>query len=103
MVAWSAYTYFFVEDAISGFKALGFPDYFRVQLAILKIGAVIALHWPAVPLQVKEWAYAGVGLFLLTALVAHVVHKDGALITAILLVFMTLLVVSNMSLHKLNI
>lgn len=40
---WSAYTYFFSKATIEGVKELGFPDHFRIQLAVLKIIAVIIL------------------------------------------------------------
>ena len=54
MLLWSAYTYFFHKATIDGVKALGFPDFFRIQLAVLKIIAVAVLLVPQVPLQVKE-------------------------------------------------
>jgi hypothetical protein len=55
-----------------------------------------------VPFQVKEWAYAGVGLFLITAIVAHIAHQDSWAITFINLFLILLLVVSNYSLHKIS-
>lgn len=72
----SAYTYFFHNLTIEGFRELGFPDFFRIQLAVLKILAVVVLLLPVIPIKYKEWAYAGVGLFLITAIVAHVAHND---------------------------
>ena len=102
MLLWSAYTYFFHKATIDGVKALGFPDFFRVQLAALKIIAVAALLVPQVPVQVKEWAYAGVGLFYITAIVAHVAHKDPIGITLINVIFLGLLVISNIYLQKLG-
>lgn len=102
MLLWSAYTYFFSKATIEGVRALGFPDFFRVQLAVLKIMAVVVLLIPQVPLQVKEWAYAGVGLFFVTAIVAHVAHKDPIAISLINVFFIVLLVVSNTYLQKLT-
>lgn len=99
MLLWSSYTYFFQLTVIEGLKELGFPDFFRIQLAILKIIAVAVLLIPTVPLQVKEWAYAGVGLFFLTALIAHIAHKDSVAISVFLLVCFALLVTSNIQLH----
>lgn len=96
----SAFTYFFHKNTIEGVKALGFPDFFRIQLAVLKITAVLVLLVPAIPLQFKEWAYAGVGLFLLTAIVAHIAHKDPIGITVINLALFAALVISNHLLHK---
>ncbi len=99
---WSAYTYLFSKATIEGVKALGFPDFFRIQLAILKLLAVAVILTPIVPLQIKEWAYAGIGLFFVTAIVAHTAHKDPFIITVINLVLMLIMCVSYVYLHKLN-
>jgi len=73
---WSSYTYLFSKVTINGIRELGFPDHFRIQLGILKIIAVIILLIPQFPLQFKEWAYSGILLFFITAIVAHTAHKD---------------------------
>lgn len=96
----SAYSYIFNTNTIEGLKELGFPDFFRIQLVILKVIAAILLILPVVPLRVKEWAYAGVGLFLLTALTAHLVHKDSFLIILLLIFLFGVLITSNVSFHK---
>jgi len=91
----SSYTYFFSENTINGLRELGFPDFFRIQLGVLKIIAVIVLVIPKIPNYVKEWAYAGVGMFLITALVAHIAHKDTILIIFFLLLLFALLITSR--------
>jgi hypothetical protein len=96
----SAYTYLFNKNTMDGVRALGFPDFFRVQLAVLKIAAAFMLLVPVIPFYCKEWAYAGVGLFLLTAIVAHIAHKDSFWLTVINLVFVALLIISRYSLQK---
>ena len=101
MLLASAFTYFFHKNTIDGVRELGFPDFFRIQLAILKLVAVAVLLLPQVPMQAKEWAYAGVGLFYLTAIVAHMAHGDSVLISLVSVVFFGLLVVSNIYLHRL--
>lgn len=53
---WSAYTYIFNKSTIDGVRELGFPDHFRIQLAILKIIAVIIILMPQLPIYIKEWA-----------------------------------------------
>lgn len=98
---WSTYGYIFSKSMIDGLKELGFPDFFRVQLAVLKFVAVFVLMIPAMPIQFKEWAYAGVGLFFVTAIVAHIVHKDPIAITLLNIVLFIILIVSNISLHRL--
>ncbi len=99
---WSSYSYIFSKSTIEGVTTLGFPDFFRIQLAILKLLAVVILLVPIVPIQIKEWTYAGVGLFLLTAIVAHSVHKDPMVLTLINLGLLVLLIISNIYLHKMN-
>ena len=94
----SSYTYFFSENTIEGLKQLGFPDFFRIQLGVLKVIAVIVLLVPQMPLYIKEWAYAGVALFLLTALVAHIAHKDSYFLTLLLLTLFALLITSRYTL-----
>jgi hypothetical protein len=87
----SAYTYFFSKPTFEGVKALGFPDFFIYQLAILKIVAVVVILTPTFPMYCKEWAYAGVMLFYITALVAHIVHKDSIAISIMLIILMIIL------------
>src|SRR4029077_6141630 len=47
---------------------LGFPAYFRVELAWAKLLGVVVLLAP-VPARLKEWAYAGFAINLASALV----------------------------------
>ncbi|MGH1365027.1 MAG: DoxX family protein [Calditrichia bacterium] len=102
MIFVSAMTYLFHKGTIDGVKELGFPDFFRVQLAVLKIIGVAMLVLPQMPLQVKEWAYAGIGLFYITAIVAHSAHGDPIALSLISVFFFALLVVSNVYLHKMS-
>jgi len=101
MLVLSALSYFFHQATIDGVRDLGFPDFFRIELAVLKLIAVLVLLLPAFPLQFKEWAYAGIAMFYLTAIVAHFVHKDPFFINLINVFFLALLVVSNVYLNRL--
>jgi hypothetical protein len=98
----SAYSYIFSESTILGFKDLGFPDFFRIELAVLKILAAIIILLPFIPTQIKEWTYAGIGLFLITAMIAHIAHKDSIALQVLLIVLFVLLIISNIQLHKLT-
>ena len=91
----SAASYLFSSSAIDGLKDLGFPDYFRIQLAVLKCMAAIVLIIPYIPTAVKDWAYAGVGLFILTALIAHAVHKDPIWFNLVNLAWFAVLILSR--------
>ena len=95
MLLASALAYLFHRGTIEGVRELGFPDHFRLQLAVCKIVGALALVAPGVSWLVREWAYAGVGLFLITAIVAHMAHRDPWFINLINVVFLGLLAASN--------
>ena len=100
MMLFSAYSYFSNPQVAAGFALLGFPGYFRVELGIAKLLAAIVLIVPQIPLRVKEWAYAGLGITFISAAIAHSVHGDpaGMIITPI--VMLAILAVSNIYLYK---
>ncbi len=61
-----------LPQAAQAFTRLGFPaSFFRVELSVAKVAGVLALLIPAVPARVKEWAYAGFAINLISALIAH--------------------------------
>jgi len=95
MLVASAFSYFLHQNTIDGIRDLGFPDFFRIQLAILKLLGVVILLFPFFSPQVKEWAYAGIALFYITAIVAHFAHNDPIFINLINLFFLALLIISN--------
>jgi len=94
----SAYTYLFSASTIEGVQQLGFPDHFRIQLAVLKILGAIVLITPGLPMITKEWAYAGTALFIITAVIAHYAHKDPIWLNLINVVLFGVLVLSRWSL-----
>jgi putative oxidoreductase len=69
----SAYYSYSHGEAI---RALGFPDYFRIELSIAKLIGAILLLVPQTPSRVKEWIYAGFGITLISALIAHICNND---------------------------
>src|SRR5688572_13435033 len=56
-----------------GTKPLGYPDYFAVALIIFKFLGALAITLPAIPRQLKEWAYAGLTFNLVFAIISHAV------------------------------
>lgn len=94
----SAAAYLFHQPTILGVRALGFPDHFRLELAVLKLLAVLIIAVPGAPMLAKEWAYAGIAFFLLTAIVAHSAHGDPWTYTLANLVLLAMLFVSRSSL-----
>jgi len=59
------------------FAHLGFPAYFRIELAWAKLAGVVVLLVPMVPVRMKEWAYAGFAITLGSALIAHLAVGEG--------------------------
>ena len=65
-----------LPEGAQAFIRLGFPSYFRVELAWAKLIGVVVLLAPA-PARLKEWAYAGFAIDLASALIAHLAVGDG--------------------------
>ncbi len=102
MMLFSAYSYFTNPEIVTGFKQMGFPDFFRIELAYAKLIGAIVLLIPMIPLRVKEWAYAGFGINLISATITHLAlgHPTANAVTP--MVLLAILVVSNIYLHKIK-
>src|SRR5437867_4767411 len=61
------------------FVHLGLPYYFKIELTTAKILGVLALLIPSVPFKIKEFAYFGFGITLLSASIAHFARGDAGL------------------------
>lgn len=101
MMAFSAYAYLTQDQMKQGFVHLGFPSYFRVELAIAKILGAVVLLAPLGP-RPKEWAYAGFAFTFVSALVAHGALNDPAQARVGPVVALGLLAVSYFTYHKLR-
>lgn len=77
MMILSGTMYFVSQEVKDNFALLGFKDAFRIELGIAKWIGGIALLIPALPRNVKDWAYAGFGITLLSAFILHVSVGDG--------------------------
>ena len=75
-IAFTAYAQLRVPQVAEAFTHLGFPDYFRMELAWAKFLGVVLLLAPVAP-RLKEWAYAGFAITLASALIAHLSVGDG--------------------------
>jgi len=76
------------------FAHLGLPDYFRIELTIAKILGVLSLLMPNVPYKIREFAYFGFGITLISASIAHFSSGDSLMFIVDPLVFLSLLIVS---------
>ncbi|WP_312339429.1 DoxX family protein [Sphingobacterium sp.] len=59
------------EYLVQAVRNLQFPDYFTLELDILKIVGALLILVPAIPTMFKEWSYVGFGILLLSASLAH--------------------------------
>ena len=75
-IGFTAYAQLTLPQVAEAFAHLGFPDYFRVELAWAKLLGVALLLAP-VSARLKEWAYAGFAITLASALIAHLSVGDG--------------------------
>jgi hypothetical protein len=99
LMVFSAYSYLTQDKIAQAFHHLGFPDYFRVELAIAKLISAIVLLAPA-PAKIKEWAYAGLGITFISAFIAHSASGDPVSVAIMPLIIMVILVVSYVSWGK---
>ena len=75
-IGFTAYAQLQLPQVAEAFAHLGFPGYFRVELAWAKLLGIVLLLAP-VPARLKEWAYAGFAFTLASALIAHFAVGDG--------------------------
>jgi DoxX-like family len=100
LMLFSAYNYIASPQMAAAFAHLGFADYFRYELAIAKVLGALVLLIPQIPVRVKEWAYAGFGITFISATIGHISSGDPAAVAVMPLVFLAVLVVSNVYLYK---
>jgi len=101
MMLYSAYAYLAKPEMEQAFQHLGYPGYFRIELAVAKIlGAIILL----VPFAgaIKEWAYGGFTFTFISAFIAHSASGDPVNYRAMPIIFLVVLAVSYFSWRKKN-
>jgi len=76
------------------FAHLRLPDYFRIELTVAKALGVLALLVPVVPRKVKEFAYFGFAITLVSASIAHFSVGDSLLFVVDPLLFLGVLIAS---------
>ena len=73
------YHFPFPNGPEGAFVHLGLPRYFKIELTTAKILGLLALLIPTVPFKIKEFAYFGFGITLLSASIAHFARGDARL------------------------
>jgi uncharacterized membrane protein YphA (DoxX/SURF4 family) len=99
MMTYSSYAYLTQDAMLQAFHHLGYPDYFRVELAIAKLIGAVLLIAP-VATRIKEWTYAGFTLTFISAFIAHTASGDPINFRIMPLIFLALLIVSYLTYHK---
>jgi hypothetical protein len=87
----------FPDGTEGAFTHVGLPAWFKVELTVAKTLGLLALLVPGMPWLVREGAYVGFGLTLLSASIAHLARGDAHLSVLYVvdpLVFLGLLIVS---------
>jgi putative flippase GtrA len=95
----------FPDGKEGAFVHLGLPNYFKIELTVAKTLGVLALLIPTIPAKIKEFAYFGFGITLLSAGVAHFARGDAELSILFVidpLIFFGILVVSYWYFNKMN-
>ncbi len=82
------------------FRHLGYPDYFRIELTAAKVLGVLALLLPGLPRRVREFAYAGFAITLVSAAIAHFSVGDAWFFVVDPLFFLGALVASYVYFEK---
>jgi hypothetical protein len=75
-IGFTAYAQLQLPQVAEAYRHLGFPAYFRVENSIAKLLGIVVLLAPF-PARLKEWAYAGFAIDLVSALIAHLAVGDG--------------------------
>ncbi|MDB4928594.1 MAG: hypothetical protein JWM10_1078 [Myxococcaceae bacterium] len=78
---------------VAGFAHLGYPAYFMTILGIGKLLGVATLLAPGLP-RLKEWAYAGFTINLVSAAASHLAVGDAASHTIAPVVLLAVLLAS---------
>jgi len=98
----NAYFYLTSEEAKGICAHFGFPGYLRVELAFAKIIGVAILLLPAAKGRLKEWAYAGFTITVISGFIAHICSGDTLLSSSSALIALAILLTSYFNYHKLK-
>ncbi|HLP56436.1 MAG TPA: DoxX family protein [Fluviicola sp.] len=100
MMSLSATMYFISPEVKANFDKLGFQDAFRIELGTAKLLGALVLVLPFFKGNMKEWAYAGFGITLISAFILHLSVGDTIGNSIAPLVFLAVLALSHVYYHK---
>jgi hypothetical protein len=90
------------EMAKEGIRHLGYPAYFGVALAVFKVLGALAIIIPAIPVRIKEWAYAGLAFDFVFAFISYTVVEGLVGLSFFPLFVLCILIISYVSYHKMR-
>ncbi|HVM89065.1 MAG TPA: DoxX family protein [Puia sp.] len=96
-----AFMYFTSPKFIEGYRHLGFPDYFRIELGVAKILGMLVILIPTIAARVKEWAYVGFAITFTSGIIAHGI-VDGPSVAFFPVIPLVFLVVSYIYFQELR-
>lgn len=102
VMLWSAYNFGFNEAMKGAFAHLGLPNWFRVELTVAKALGGLALLLPFIPYKIKEFAYFGFAITLISATIAHMSSGDSIWYELGHSFFFISLVISYIYYHKIK-
>jgi hypothetical protein len=76
IMLWSAFNFAFNPAMKGAFAHLGLPNWFRLELTTAKILGSFVLLIPSIHHRIKEFAYAGFAITLISASIAHLSSGD---------------------------
>lgn len=98
----SGFLYFTSQQMIDEFNHFGFPDYFRMELGMAKIFGGLALILPMISIRIKEWAYFGLGICFISAVITHSAVGDPFVTLLGPIIFLILHIFSYLNWEKVN-
>jgi putative oxidoreductase len=96
----NAKAYLTNEEAKVLCRHFGFPDYFRVELALAKALGALLLLIPSIKGALKEWVYAGFTFTVISGLIAHVGSGDPLTYLLSAFIALSILFISYYNYHK---
>lgn len=100
IMLWSAFNFAFNPAMKGAFAHFGLPNWFRVELTAAKFLGAFALLIPGIPRMIKDFAYAGFAITLISASIAHLSSGDPIFYEIGHATFFISLVVSYLYYHK---
>ncbi|MGE5456779.1 MAG: DoxX family protein [Methanococcaceae archaeon] len=100
MMLFAGYNYLTNPQMKAAFQHLGFPDYFRIELAVSKLLGAIVLLIPLRWKGIKYFGYAGFTIVLISAAIAHLSSGDPLSVVIMPVTFFAILVISFVSYNQ---